>query len=229
MADLWLALPVGAQDALVALALLLPGLLAGALVVRGFRPWPLACAMLGRFRGANAVFVGLLAVAVALGAGLTAQERAPRQGSAQAAEPFDLVLGAPGSEVSLVLAAVYLQPMDLPLLPGEVFAEVAADPDVDLAAPIAFGDSWAGAPVVGTTAEFVMHLAGPLAEGRMFARREEAVAGAYALASLEDVIEPAHGQGEMAGHEGHGDTSDTVVGRMAPTGSPRDRAILVPV
>jgi putative ABC transport system permease protein len=92
--------------------------------------------MLWRFRGANAVFVGLIAIAVALGAGLTAQERALRQGSARAAEPFDLVLGAPGSEVSLVLAAVYLQPTDLPLLSGEVFAEVAADPEVDLAAPM---------------------------------------------------------------------------------------------
>jgi putative ABC transport system permease protein len=229
LADLWLALPLGLQDALVALALLLPGLLVGLLVVRGYRPWPLVGAMLGRFRAANAIFVGLIAVAVALGAGLTAQERALRQGSARAAERFDLVLGAPGSEVSLVLAAVYLQPMDLPLLSGQVFAEVAADPEVDLAAPIAFGDSWNGAPVVGTTADFVTHLAGDLAEGRMFADHFEAVAGAYAPVSRGDAVEPAHGQGEMAEHDAHGGTAYVVVGRMAPTGSPWDRAILVPV
>lgn len=228
MADVWSSLPVGLQDALVALGLLLPGLLTGLLVVRGYRPWPLVRAMLGRFRAANATFVALIAVAVALGAGLTAQERALRQGSAGAAERFDLVLGAPGSEVSLVLAAVYLQPMDLPLLPGEVFAEVAADPDVDLAAPIAFGDSWNGAPVVGTTAEFVTHLAGNLAEGRMFADHFEAVAGAYAPVRLGEALEPAHGQGEMA-DDTHGGTTYVVVGRMAPTGSPWDRAILVPV
>lgn len=229
MADLWLSFPVWLQDALVAVGLLLPGLLTGLIVMRGFRPWPLARAMLWRFRGANTVFVALIAVAVALGAGLTAQERALRQGTARAAEPFDLVLGAPGSEVSLVLAAVYLQPTDLPLLSGEVFAEIAADPDVDLAAPIAFGDSVDGAPVVGTTAEFVEHLAGELAEGRMFADHFEAVAGAYAPVSLGDALEPAHGQGEMAEHEAHGGTAYEVVGRMTPTGSPWDRAILVPV
>src|SRR4028118_1032682 len=139
LADLWLSLPVWMQDALVALALLLPGLLTGLIVVRGFRPWPLARAMLWRFRGANAVFVALIAVAVALGAGLTAQERALRQGSARAAEPFDLVLGAPGSEISLVLAAVYLQPTDLPLLSGEIFAEGVADPEGALAAPAGLG------------------------------------------------------------------------------------------
>lgn len=229
MADLWLSLPVGLQDALVASGLLLPGLLIGLAVVFGFRPWTLAGAMLWRFRGANAVFVALIAVAVALGAGLTAQERALRQGSARAAEPFDLALGAPGSEISLVLSAVYLQPADLPLLSGETFAEVAADPEVDLAAPIAFGDSVAGAPVVGTTAEFVEHLSGELAEGRMFADHFEAVIGAYAPVSLGDALEPAHGQGEMAEHGGHGGTIYEVVGRMPPTGSPWDRAILVPV
>ncbi|TNC49905.1 ABC transporter permease [Rubellimicrobium rubrum] len=229
MDDLWLSLPVGAQDALVSLGLLLPGLLLGVLVVRGFQPWPLVRAMLGRFRGANAIFVLLIAAAVALGAGLTAQERALRQGSARAAERFDLVLGAPGSEISLVLAAVYLQPMDLPLLSGEVFAEVAADPEVDLAAPIAFGDSWNGAPVVGTTAGFVTHLAGDLAMGRMFADHGEAVAGAFAPVGMGDAVEPAHGQGEVAEHDAHGGTAYVVVGRMAPTGSPWDRAILVPV
>lgn len=229
MADLWLSLPVALQDALVALGLLLPGVLIGLIVVHGFRPWPLAGAMLWRFRGANAIFVALIAVAVALGAGLTAQERALRQGSARAAEPFDLVLGAPGSEISLVLAAVYLQPTDLPLLSGEVFAEVAADPEVDLAAPIAFGDSVAGAPVVGTTAEFVEHLSGEIAEGRLFADHFEAVIGAYAPVGLGDALEPAHGRGEMAEHDGHGGTTYEVVGRMRPTGSPWDRAILVPV
>lgn len=229
MTDLWLSVPVWLQDALVALGLLLPGCLTGLVVLRGFRPWPLTRAMLLRFRGANAVFVGLIAAAVAIGAGLTAQERALRQGSAQAAERFDLILGAPGSEVSLVLAAVYLQPDDLPLLSGQVFAEVAADPQVAFAAPIAFGDSVDGAPVVGTTAEFVEHLAGDLAQGRMFADHFEAVAGAYAPVNLGDALEPAHGHGEMADHGGHEGTAYQVVGRMAPTGSPWDRAILVPV
>jgi putative ABC transport system permease protein len=98
-----------------------------------------------------------------------------------------------------------------------------------MAAPIAFGDSVDGAPVVGTTAEFVEHLAGDLAEGRMFAERFEAVAGAYAPVGLGDRLEPAHGLGEMAEHDAHGGTSYKVVGRMTVTGSPWDRGILVPI
>ncbi len=229
MADLWLRLPVAAQDALATLLLLLPGLLVGVLALRGFAPWPLVRALLRRFRGPNAVFVLLIAVSVGVGVGLTAQERALREGSAGAAAPFDVVVGAPGSEVTLTLAAVYLQPSDVPLVTGAQFAEVAADPDVAMAAPIAFGDSHEGAPVVGTTAEFVKRLAGPLAEGRVFAAPEEAVAGAFAAVAMGETFAPAHGHGEAADEAAHGGFTYAVVGRMAPTGSPWDRAILVPV
>ncbi len=229
VAEAWVSLPVTAQDALVTALLLLPGLLAGLLALRGFAPWPLVRALLRRFRGANVVFVLLIAVSVGVGVGLTAQERALREGSARAAAPFDVIVGAPGSEVTLTLAAVYLQPSDVPLVTGAQYAEVAADPDVALAAPIAFGDSFEGAPVVGTTAEFVERLAGPLVEGRPFAAHEEAVAGAYAPVAVGATFEPAHGQGEAADEHAHGDLAYAVVGRMAPTGSPWDRAILVPV
>ena len=42
-------------------------------------------------------------------------------------------------------------------------AEIASDPLVDLAVPIAFGDSYGAHPVIGTTAQFVAHLAdGPV-------------------------------------------------------------------
>ena len=226
---LWAGLPAGLQDALVALALLTPGLLAGIAVLRGLSPWPLVRAMLGRFSAANAVFVALIAVAVGIGVGLTAQERGLRQGSARAAEKFDLVVGAPGSEITLMLAAVYLQPSDVPLLSGAQYAEIAATERVTLAAPIAFGDSHAGAPVVGTTAEFVGHLSGSLAEGRLFETAEEAVAGAHAPVAVGEAITPAHGHGPAAEDDAHAGFAYTVTGRMAATGSPWDRAILVPV
>jgi hypothetical protein len=106
-----------------------------------------------------------------------------------------------------MLAAVYLQPSDVPLLTGAQYAEVAADPDVALAAPIAFGDSYDGAPVVGTTAEFVTHLAGDLTEGRIFATSAEAVAGAFAPVVTGETFTPAHGHGPAAeadAHEGAG-------------------------
>lgn len=229
LAGAWAATPATVQDVSAAILLLLPGLATGALVLRGFAPGGLARALLWRFRAANLVFVGLIAVSIAIGVGLTAQERALRQGSARAAQKFDLVVAAPGSEITLLLAAVYLQPSDVPLLTGAQFAEVAAAENVALAAPIAFGDSYMGAPVVGTTAAFAAHLAGPLAAGRVFAGTWEAVAGAFAPVALGEAFTPAHGHGAAVETDAHEGAAYVVTGRMAPTGSPWDRAILVPV
>lgn len=218
-----------AVDALLALALVLWPLLCGLVVLRGFRPWRVILAMLRRAAGTAALFVGLIAVSLALGLVLTAQERALRQATARAADPFDVVVAAPGSEVTAMLAAIYLQPADIPLLTGAQMAEIAATPGVRFAAPIGFGDSVEGAPIIGTTAELVAHLAGPLAEGRGFERPGEAVAGALTRFSVGSELEPAHGVGAAADDHAHADERLVVVGRLARTGGPWDHALITPI
>lgn len=230
MRDLWLTLPPLVQDLCVLALLLAPLLLTGAVILRGYAPWGLLGGLLRRHAGIALTFVGLIAVSVALGTGLIAQERGLRTGTAQAADNFDLIVAAPGSEVTAMLAAVYLQPAQVALIGGEDFAAIAAHPNVAMAAPIAFGDSWQGAPVVGTIPQFVTHLAGgALARGRMFEGLEEAIAGAAIPLELGDQFEPAHGVGNDAEVGAHAGLGVTVVGKMPATGSPWDRAILVPV
>ncbi len=228
MSAFWASLPAGQQDLLWFVALILPAVLVGALVMRGFRPGALVLAMLWRFRWANLLFVSLIAISVGIGIGLLAQERGLRRATAASADKFDLVIAAPGSEMTLLLAAVYLQPTDVPLLSGEVFETVAGHDNVDLAAPLAFGDSFRDSPVIGTTGAFVRHLSDNRIEGRIFASSHEAVVGARAAAGLGETIVPAHGHGDAADAHAH-DAEITVVGRMRPTGTPWDKAILVPV
>jgi len=209
--------------------LLLPALAAGIAVLWGFRPQALVGALLWRYRWTSLTFVLLIAVSVGIGVGLIAQERGLRKGTARAAEKFDLIVAAPGSEITMLFAAVYLQPSDVPLLSGAVYDEIASNEQVDLAAPIAFGDSYRDSPVIGTTAQFIGHLAGDLAEGRMFAGTLEAVAGSRVDLALGTSITPAHGVGDSAEEDAHAGHEITIVGKMPPTGSPWDRAILVPV
>ena len=111
----------------------------------------------------------LVALAVALGIAVSAQDRALRQGSAEAAAKFKLIVGAPGSETQLVLSAVYLQPAAIGLVPPAVLAELERTRTAKFASPIGFGDSWRGHPVVGVTPAFVRHLAsGAIGEGNLF-------------------------------------------------------------
>lgn len=229
MTDLWQTLPILAQTMLITAALLLPLLAIGVILLRGFRPMPLVAALLWRFRWANLMFVLLIAVSIGMGIGLIAQERGLRVGSAQAAEKFDLVVGTPGSELTLMLASVFLQPSAVPLLDGAAYDRIARHPRVEIAAPIAFGDSYDGAPVVGTIAEFVTYLTDSQIEGRLFARTGEAVVGAGVDLQPGDHFSPAHGAGEEAEHDAHEAFEIEVVGRMARSGSPWDRAILIPV
>ncbi|KGB80605.1 hypothetical protein JT55_17980 [Rhodovulum sp. NI22] len=229
MTDLWTALPPSVQDSLWALLLLLPALIVGAATLRGYAPWPLTRAIIWRFRWSAAMFVMLIGISVGMGIGLLAQERGLRRGTAQAADKFDLIVAAPGSELTVMFAAVFLQPSDMPLLSGAVFDEIATHENVAIAAPLAFGDSFGVAPVIGTTVEFVRYLADDRIEGRLWQTSGEAVAGVFVPLALGESFTPAHGAGDAADHEAHTGANLTVVGRMAPTGTPWDRAILIPV
>ncbi|MFR4118068.1 MAG: hypothetical protein ACLT2T_03845 [Bilophila wadsworthia] len=52
----------------------------------------------------------VLALSLSLGVGVSMTERAVRQGTARAGDAFDLLVGAQGSSVQLMLGAVYLRP-----------------------------------------------------------------------------------------------------------------------
>ncbi|WP_138465639.1 FtsX-like permease family protein [Poseidonocella sp. HB161398] len=229
MRDLWDALPVLAQDILVTLGLLAPLALCALVLLRGFAPLPLVRAVLWRFRWANLIFVLLIAVSVGMGIGVIAQERGLRRGMASAADKFDLVISAPGSEMTMMLATVFLQPSDVPLLGGAAYDEIARNENVDIAAPLAFGDSYGTSPVIGTTADFVAHLGDGALEGRMWQSTSEAIAGAAAGLAIGDHFTPAHGTGAGADDHAHDGADYVVTGLLPRSGTPWDRALLIPV
>lgn len=202
-----------------------------------FNPFPVVRADLSRNRALAAVTVLLVAIAVATGIAVISQERALRQGSARAADDFDIVVGVPGSPTQLMLTSVYLKPAALPLVDGSVLARASTARGVRYAAPIAFGDSWQGHPIVGTVAAFADR-EGQLApvEGRNFKTVGEAVVGARVDLPLGARFTPQHGlhhhddeddhAAPDAEHAGH---AYTVVGRLPPRHTIWDSAILVPV
>ncbi len=177
--------------------------------------------------GALAVII-LVALATALSVAVTLQERALRLGSARAADKFDLVIGAAASETQLVLSSVFLQPSPLPLVSGAVLHKLSQDPRVAFAAPVGFGDSYQDYLIIGTTTQAVHAFSPNLKNGRVFTRAGEAVVGALVQIKDETPIVPMHGNAHEGGHH-HEEIRYTIVGRMEPTGSAWDRAILVPV
>lgn len=209
-------------------------------------PFPIAWASLRRNRFTAILFLLIVALAVALGIAISAQERALRIGSARAADKFDLIVAAPGSHNDVLFSTVYLDPTAVELLDPAITRLLFDEPEADFVAPIGFGDAIGNDPVVGTIAPFVDHLSSGLAEGRLFASVNEAVVGALSPHAVGDELEVSHGHGGATGTDadaaadaieagqavpgGDGDHPHiTIVGRMRPTGTPWDRAIVVPI
>jgi putative ABC transport system permease protein len=195
-------------------------------------PFLVVRATIARHLGIYALFIVLVALATAIGVGITAQETALRTGSARAADKFDLVVAAPGSQTDVVLAAIYLRPGTVPLLDPAVVGKALAEPHARISAPLGFGDSVGGAPIIGTVAPFVEHLSGGLQQGRVFASEGEAVVGAASALAVGQSFRAEHGthhdDDEAGDHREHPATL-MVVGRMKPTGTPWDNAVTVPI
>ncbi len=111
---------------------------------------------------------------------------------------------------------------------GVMLGKLANDKRVAFAAPIGFGDSAMGFPIVGTTTELISALSPQLAEDTMFARLGEAVIGSAVDLPVGAKVNPMHGTVETGGHA-HTEVSYHVAGKMAPTGTAWDRSILVPI
>ena len=146
----------------------------------------------------------------------------------------DLVVGARGSPVQLMLYSVFRM--------GEVSQNMswasaqwlAQHPAVAWTVPVSLGDSHRGFPVLGTTPAYFDHFRYGdqrplhLAAGRRFDALFDAVLGAEVAERLGYVlgqkITLAHGSGEGPGTE-HGDKPFTVSGILARTGTPVDRTV----
>lgn len=194
-------------------------------------PFPFILSEWRHSRGTLGAMALLIAIGSAISLGVTSVERALRESSASAADRFDLIVGAAGSEAQLVLTTIYLQPAALKLMPVEVLKRLRADPGVEFADPIATGDSFAGFPIIGTTADFASdHGKLSLNGGQWFVHKDEAVVGATTSLKIGDTYTPLHGSASENAIEEHAHTGQQikVVGRMATTGKPWDNAIIVP-
>ena len=141
---------------------------------------------------------------------------------------IDVVVGAKGSPLQLILAGVFH--LDVP--PGNVpLAEVQAlakHPQVAQVIPLSLGDSVAGFRIVGTNADYPAHYGATLAQGALWSAPMQAVLGAQVAQAtglqVGQRFTGSHGLGG-GGHE-HADMPYTVVGVLAPCACVLDRLVL---
>lgn len=188
---------------------------------------------------ARRLTLGIALIAIALASALLlAVERVrhdARQSFTQSISGVDLVIGARTGGVQLMLYAVFHSGSATNNIRWDSYTAIATHPAVAWAVPLSMGDSHRGHSVVGTQASFFEHFRYAnaqslrFASGKPFAGVFEAVLGSDVARELgyrvDDRITLTHGMAELG--PDHDDKPFTVVGILAPTGTPVDRAVHV--
>ena len=147
------------------------------------------------------------------------------------ARGIDLVVGAKGSPMQLVLSGVFHLDAPTGNIPLGDAQLLARNPAVKKAIPLALGDSFRGHRIVGTTHDYPAHYGAALSSGRLWSAPMEAVLGAEVAAGARLAIGAsftgAHGLG--AGGDAHEQEPFKVVGVLAPTGTVLDRLVLTSI
>jgi putative ABC transport system permease protein len=187
----------------------------------------LALANLNLSRLSSAMNVILLALGTASIATLLLASAQLSSALTRNAAGIDLVIGAKGSPLQLVLAGVYHA--DVP--PGNIpLAEMnrwQRHPMVKRAIPISIGDSFNGYRIVGTTLDFASLYDAELLAGEYWHAPFQAVIGSQVAATTNLTIgsqfDGVHGLTD--GGDRHEQSSYQVVGQLVKTGSVLDRLV----
>ena len=137
---------------------------------------------------------------------------------------IDIVVGAKGSPLQLILSSVYH--IDLPTgnIPYESVEKLIKHPQIKTAIPLALGDNWRGFRIIGTTSDYIHHYNAKIIEGRNWNKEFEIVAGSSVDININDEFYGSHGL--LEGGDDHRDTRYKVIGILEPTGTVLDRLLL---
>ena len=177
-----------------------------------------------------------VAVSVALLVGVDRIRTEARAGFANTISGADLIVGARGGPLNLLLYSVFRIGDATSGIGWESYVNIAQRPEVAWTIPLSLGDSHRGYRVLGTTEAYLEHYRHGreqrlvLAVGTGLAGVRDAVLGSEVADSLGytvgDSIVVSHGIGDIS-FEHHDELPFTVTGILEATGTPVDRTVHV--
>ena len=146
------------------------------------------------------------------------------------AKGIDLVVGAKGSPLQLILCSVFHVDFPTGNIKLRDTEAIVKNPLIKQVIPLSLGDNFKGYRLVGTTRNYADLYSGTLSTGAWFEKEMEVVAGATAarLGELKvgDRFASSHG---LTSDGDHHDTNFIVTGILSPTNSVLDNLILTSV
>jgi putative ABC transport system permease protein len=144
---------------------------------------------------------------------------------------IDMVLGAKGSPLQLILSSIYQIDSPTGNIPMEEAEKLTRNPMIKTAIPLAMGDNYRSFRIVGTNKKYLDHFGATVAQGRLFQQDLDVVIGPRVaqVAGLKvgDTFAGSHGLDE--GGDVHADRKYKVVGVLDASNTVADQLILTPV
>jgi len=144
---------------------------------------------------------------------------------------IDLVVGAKGSPLQLILSSIYYIDFPTGNIPLKEANELAHNPFVKRATPLALGDNYNGVRIVGTDSNYISLYGLKTEKGKFWSTDLEATIGTHVATAqnlkIGDTFNGAHGLTNNS--DVHKDHSYKVVGILAPQGNVTDNLILTNV
>lgn len=141
---------------------------------------------------------------------------------------IDLVVGAKGSPMQIMLAGVFHLDAPTGNIPLVTLERLRQHPLVAQAVPLSLGDSFHGYRIAGTTPDYITLYGARVTQGAPWTQPMQAVLGADVARAtglkVGDRFAGSHGLAE--GGAAHGERQFEVVGILAESGSVLDRLVL---
>ncbi len=149
-------------------------------------------------------------------------------GIARNARGVDVIVGAKGSPLQLVLSSIYHADVPVGNIEMTQMNALLKNPQIKQAIPIAVGDSYKGWRVVGTSADYLNLYGAKPQTGRVFDKPFEVAAGAATGLDVGQKFAAVHGFA-ADGDDVHDFHLYEVVGTLAPTGTVLDKLLITPL
>lgn len=150
---------------------------------------------------------------------------------AKNSKDIDLVVGAKGSPLQLILSSIYYIDFPTGNIPMNEAKKLMRNPFVKRAVPLALGDNYNGVRIVGTDSNYISLYGLKLQSGKFWQADLEATIGANVAKAqnlkVGDTFFGGHGLTEMK--DEHKDHAYKVVGILAPQQNVTDNLILTPI
>lgn len=144
---------------------------------------------------------------------------------------IDMVVGAKGSPLQLILASIYQIDSPTGNISMEEANRLTRSPLVKSTIPLSMGDSYQGYRIVGSNEKYLAHFQAEFETGKMFSKTMEIVIGSKVAKNLnlkiDDVFSSQHGFDKEG--QAHKEKQFKVVGILKTTNSVLDQLMVTPL